>query len=288
MAFTFLSALGHATGDSLLDPEQLAACTELLRTTSPPHASRRHTGARPRLQAEHRARRAAPLGRQPPARRLALRSRSSAPRSRAGWRGFDIGPATAVLFAEIIASAGTLLWNGPMGVFEDERFAEGTRAVAEAVARCPGTTVVGGGDSVAALGKLGLSERIDHLSTGGGASLELLEFGDLPGLAALRGRRRTRRRRPRSLMTTAQQQPGARSSAATGRCTTRTTRRSSSSRSLPRWSEPIRCPKARRSRCTRRSPPCDRCRRRSSPTPFRSRSALRTVTSRTRALTPAR
>ena len=91
-----------------------------------------------------------------------------------------------MLFADIIASAGTLLWNGPMGVFEDERFAEGTREVAEAVARCPGTTVVGGGDSVAALAQLGLSERIDHLSTGGGASLELLEFGDLPGLAALR------------------------------------------------------------------------------------------------------
>jgi phosphoglycerate kinase len=104
----------------------------------------------------------------------------------AGWRGCDIGPATAVLFAEVIAAAKTVLWNGPMGVFEDERFAEGTKAIAEAVAHCSGSTVVGGGDSAAALAQLGLTDRIDHVSTGGGASLELLEFGDLPGLAALR------------------------------------------------------------------------------------------------------
>ena len=103
-----------------------------------------------------------------------------------GWRGVDIGPATVELFAGVIASAGTVLWNGPMGVFEDDRFAEGTRAIAQAMARCPGRTVVGGGDSAAALAQLGLKDKIDHVSTGGGATLELLEFGDLPGLAALR------------------------------------------------------------------------------------------------------
>jgi phosphoglycerate kinase len=103
-----------------------------------------------------------------------------------GWRGVDIGPATVELFGEVIASAATVLWNGPMGVFEDDRFAEGTKAIAEAMARCPGSTVVGGGDSAAALAQLGLEDKIDHVSTGGGATLELLEFGDLPGLAALR------------------------------------------------------------------------------------------------------
>lgn len=103
-----------------------------------------------------------------------------------GWCGYDIGPESAALFAAAVAGAGTVLWNGPMGVFEDARFAAGTRTVASAVAACPGRTVVGGGDSVAALNRMGLSEQIDHISTGGGASLEFLERGDLPGLRALR------------------------------------------------------------------------------------------------------
>lgn len=104
-----------------------------------------------------------------------------------GWQGLDMGPATVASFAEVIAGAGTVLWNGPMGVFEDARFCNGTAGIARAVAQCQGFTVVGGGDSVSAVRGLGLKDRIDYISTGGGASLELLEYGDLPGLAALRG-----------------------------------------------------------------------------------------------------
>ena len=103
-----------------------------------------------------------------------------------GWMGLDVGPRTARAYADAIAAAGTVLWNGPMGAFELEPFAAGTRAVAEAVAAAPGTTVVGGGDSVAALQQFGLGEKVDWLSTGGGASLELLEGKKLPGVEALR------------------------------------------------------------------------------------------------------
>jgi len=102
-----------------------------------------------------------------------------------GWLSLDIGPRTCESFAERIATARTVFWNGPMGVFEWPRFAGGTEAVAEAVAGCPGFTVVGGGDSVRAVEELGLAERIGWVSTGGGASLELLEGRELPGVAAI-------------------------------------------------------------------------------------------------------
>lgn len=102
-----------------------------------------------------------------------------------GWMGLDIGPVSAADYAARVASAGTVLWNGPMGAFELDPFAYGTRTVAEAVAKAPGFTVVGGGDSVAALVKFGLTDDVDWVSTGGGASLELLEGKELPGVAAL-------------------------------------------------------------------------------------------------------
>ena len=103
-----------------------------------------------------------------------------------GWDGVDIGPGTAAEYSDIIAEAQTVLWNGPVGVFEDPRFSAGTKHIAHALADASAFTVIGGGDSAAAAKEFGVDERIDHVSTGGGASLELLEKGDLPGLIALR------------------------------------------------------------------------------------------------------
>jgi len=103
----------------------------------------------------------------------------------AGYKALDIGSSSAIAFAQIIKNSALVLWNGPMGVFEIDKFARGTEVIARAVAECPGKTIVGGGDSVAAIEKVGVADAIDHVSTGGGASLEFLEGKVLPGVAAL-------------------------------------------------------------------------------------------------------
>ena len=178
MCFAFFRAQGIGTGDSLVDDEGVEMARGLLRN---------------------------PRGLELPTD-LVLGDSFSADAERRdgdgvevpdGWMGLDVGPRTVAAYADAIAGAGTVLWNGPMGAFELEPFAAGTRGVAEAVAAAPGHTVVGGGDSAAALAEFGLADRVDWLSTGGGASLELLEGRELPGVAVLL---ETADGRPRSAM----------------------------------------------------------------------------------------
>jgi phosphoglycerate kinase len=179
MCFTFLKAQGNAIGDSLVEDDMVDECRRLLD----PGSGR----ATVHLPSDITALGPGGVVGDPAAggevRQLGTRIPD-------GWKGLDIGPGTAAEFSDVILDAGTVFWNGPMGVFEDERFAAGTRTVAQAVADTKAFTVVGGGDSAAAVAELGLAGDIDHVSTGGGASLELLERGDLPGLAALRGEHR--------------------------------------------------------------------------------------------------
>ena len=170
MAFSFFRAQGKPVGDSLYDDESVAAAKEAL-------AKAEDSDCELVLPVD-----------------LVLGRGFSAETETDGldgvevpdgWMGLDVGPRTAELYGRAVAEAGTVLWNGPMGAFELEPFAAGTRAVAEAVAAAPGTTVIGGGDSVAAIRKFGLEGEVDWLSTGGGASLELLEGRKLPGVEAL-------------------------------------------------------------------------------------------------------
>jgi phosphoglycerate kinase len=173
MCFPFLRAQGHEVGDSLCGAEDVEHARRALRAAEEPGSARLVLpsdlviGRELSADTEHR-----------------VLDSTDVPD---GWMGLDIGPQSAASYSELIAKAGTVFWNGPMGAFELEPFAAGTRAVAEAVAKAKGMTVVGGGDSAAALTQFGLQDEVDHLSTGGGATLELLEGATLPGVAALDG-----------------------------------------------------------------------------------------------------
>jgi phosphoglycerate kinase len=181
MAFSFFKRQGVAVGNSLVDDESVEAAGGILE---------RAAGSACELML--------PVD-------LVLGREFSADTERRevdgievadGWMGLDIGSRTADAYAAEIAGAGTVLWNGPMGAFELPPFAAGTRVIAEAIADAPGTTVAGGGDSVAALEEFGLADRLDWVSTGGGASLELLEGRDLPGVEALLDREQVEHRAP--------------------------------------------------------------------------------------------
>lgn len=170
MAYTFLAAQGVEIGDSLLEADRI----DLARQTL---GNARSRGSEILLPLDHVIAREPAEGAE-----VRTTEESSIP---SGWKGLDIGPRTREAFAKALCDARTVVWNGPMGVFEVPTFAEGTFAVARAVAAAPGFTVVGGGDSVSAVKKSGVADRIGHVSTGGGASLEFLEGRVLPGIAAL-------------------------------------------------------------------------------------------------------
>lgn len=170
MAYTFFKAMGYEIGNSLLDADSIDLAKELM-------AEAKERGVNFLLpvdtvvatefsaEAEHKT--------------------VAADEIPAGWQGLDIGPKTVELFRKTILEAKTVIWNGPMGVFEFPAFAVGTKAIAQACAECDGTTIVGGGDSASAVKKLGFADKITHISTGGGASLEFLEGKVLPGVAVL-------------------------------------------------------------------------------------------------------
>ncbi|NDB05715.1 MAG: phosphoglycerate kinase, partial [Acidimicrobiia bacterium] len=171
MLFTFLKAQGKEIGKSLCEDEMLETVKALLTTAN-------HKGVKILLPTDVVVAPEFAIDAKP-----TLVSVDDIPFDQIG---LDIGPDSAKIFANAISTCKTVFWNGPMGMFEDERFAKGTRTVAQAMADTKAFTVVGGGDSAAALAQFGLDDRVDHVSTGGGASLELLELGDLPGLKALR------------------------------------------------------------------------------------------------------
>ncbi len=167
MAFTFLNAQGFEVGKSLLDDSSIEFCKGLLQHSSGKVMVPVDAVIAPTMSED------GPV--------TVVDANKMPPEE----MGLDIGPRTSQHFSDVIRSAGTVVWNGPMGVFEMEAFSEGTRNVAHAMAECKGVTIVGGGDSAAAVEKFGVADQVTHVSTGGGASLEFLEGIELPGIAAL-------------------------------------------------------------------------------------------------------
>lgn len=170
MAYTFFKAMGYEIGDSLLDAESIGLAKKLMETA-------KEKGVKLLLPVDTVVAKAFAAD----AEHMTVASNAIP----AGWQGLDIGEKTRELFAAEIKNAKTVIWNGPMGVFEFPEFAKGTEAVAKACAECGGTTIIGGGDSASAVKKLGYADKMTHISTGGGASLEFLEGKVLPGVAAL-------------------------------------------------------------------------------------------------------
>ena len=170
MAYTFFKAMGYEIGDSLLDAESIDLAKQLMETA-------KEKGVKLLLPVDTVVAKAFAAD----AEHMTVASIAIP----AGWQGLDIGEKTRELFAAEIKNAKTVIWNGPMGVFEFPAFAKGTEAVAKACAECGGTTIIGGGDSASAVKKLGYADKMTHISTGGGASLEFLEGKVLPGVAAL-------------------------------------------------------------------------------------------------------
>ena len=170
MAYTFFKAMGYEIGDSLLDAESIDLAKQLMETA-------KEKGVKLLLPVDTVVAKAFAAD----AEHMTVASNAIP----AGWQGLDIGEKTRELFAAEIKNAITVIWNGPMGVFEFPEFAKGTEAVAKACAECGGTTIIGGGDSASAVKKLGYADKMTHISTGGGASLEFLEGKVLPGVAAL-------------------------------------------------------------------------------------------------------
>ncbi|MDD5792959.1 MAG: phosphoglycerate kinase [Erysipelotrichaceae bacterium] len=171
MAYTFLKAQGKEVGTSLVDEEKIGYCTEMLEKA-------KALGKTLLLPIDTTIAKDFPDPIDAPIE-VSVVSSDAIP---ADMQGLDIGPKTAELFANAVLAAKTVVWNGPMGVFENPTLAEGTKKVAAALAECEGTTIIGGGDSAAAAKQLGFADRISHISTGGGASLEFLEGNGLPGV----------------------------------------------------------------------------------------------------------